>query len=270
MSDVDLPTASAHPRQVKMPARVHFRCVDRRFRGTVQVLSNLDLDIQPGEFVSILGPSGCGKSTLLRLAAGLDKPDGGKVEIHSFGRAHFRGFVFQEAQLLPWRTAVENVSLPLELTDAKTHPPSNVAHEAAVTALAKVGLQDALLRYPAELSGGMKMRVSMARAMVTQPTLLLLDEPFAALDESTRFRLQEDLRSLWEAEAMTVFFVTHSVTEAVFLADRVVVLSPRPARVLLDDKIRLPSPRPDGIRMEPSFLDDVRRISGAMREQNGG
>ncbi len=267
MTSVDpssTPAASSQALRDKIPARVHFRAVDRSFSGTGQVLSGLDLDIHPGEFVAILGPSGCGKSTLLRLAAGLDTPDGGSVDVHSFGSTHFCSFVFQEAQLLPWRSAVDNVTLPLELIGK----PAAQAHELAVSALSKVGLQDALLRYPAELSGGMKMRVSMARAMVTQPTLLLLDEPFASLDESTRHRLQEDLRALWEAEAMTVLFVTHSIAEAVFLAQRVVVLSPRPARILLDNKICLPTPRPSEIRTETAFVDEMKRISMAMKAQH--
>jgi NitT/TauT family transport system ATP-binding protein len=231
----------------------------RRFAGTGLVIDNLNVKIESGEFVSLLGPSGCGKSTLLRLFAGLDVFDQGQVTVESFGRAFFRGFVFQEAQLLPWRTVLTNVSLPGELMGL----PRDQALASAREALIRVGLEDSLEKYPNQLSGGMKMRVSVARALVNQPSLLLLDEPFAALDENTRHRLQEDLRSLWEALRMTVVFVTHSISEATFLSDRTLVLSQRPARVLLDHKSTLPMKRSSSVRTDSAFLSEQKLIASA-------
>lgn len=243
-------------------ARLNFRGVQRRFSGTGLVVDDVSLDIRPGEFVALLGPSGCGKSTLLRLAAGLDRPDHGDIAIESFGRRFFRSFVFQDAHLLPWRTVLENVALPLELIGGSRKE----ARFQAESALERVGLKDALERHPLQLSGGMKMRVSLARALVTQPTLLLLDEPFAALDEGTRHRLQEDLRHLWRTLRMTVLFVTHSVSEAVFLADRTLVFSPRPARIRMDHTVALPLERPRAIRLEPQFMDEMKAVYAAFRE----
>ena len=240
-------------------ARIEVTNGRRQFAGTGLVIDNLNLKIESGEFVSLLGPSGCGKSTLLRLFAGLDVFDQGQVIVESFGRAFFRGFVFQEAQLLPWRTVLTNVSLPGELMGL----PRDQALASAREALIRVGLEDSLEKYPNQLSGGMKMRVSVARALVNQPSLLLLDEPFAALDENTRHRLQEDLRSLWENLRMTVVFVTHSISEATFLSDRTLVLSRRPARVLLDHRSTLPAKRSSSIRTDSTFLSEQRLIASA-------
>lgn len=236
--------------------------VSRSFLGTGSVVEPLNLHINAGEFVSFLGPSGCGKSTLLRMIAGLDRPDGGNVELNE-SRHFFRGFVFQEAQLLPWRTVLGNVMLPLELMKRSRAE----AESAARTVLHQVGLGDAFEKFPSQLSGGMKMRVSLARALVGKPSLLLLDEPFAALDEITRQKLQEDLRSLFEKSRMTIIFVTHSVSEAVFLSDRAVVFSKRPARVLLDRAIALSPVRRNSTRFDTAYASEVEAISRALRAE---
>ena len=232
--------------------------VSRSFNGKAAVLP-LTLKIESGEFVSLLGPSGCGKSTLLRLIAGLDKPDQGRIEINSFGKSFYRAFVFQEAALLPWRNVLQNAALPLQLMGLSR--PESL--ERARVELAKVGLADALERFPNQLSGGMKMRASVARAMVVEPTLLLLDEPFAALDEHSRHRLQEDLRLLWETNGMTTIFVTHSVSEAVFLSNRAVVLSSRPAKVVVDQTLALPRERTKALRSDSLFTEQVRLVTQA-------
>jgi NitT/TauT family transport system ATP-binding protein len=186
--------------------------------GDRAVFHSLDLEISAGEFVSLVGPSGCGKSTLLRLIAGLELPSGGEIAVHPVPRA---AFVFQEAHLLPWRTVEQNVALPLEL--GKT--PAAERNGRVARALEQVGMGREGALYPSQLSGGMKMRVSLARALVTAPTLLLLDEPFAALDELSRVQLEEELRSWWKTSGVTIVFVTHSFSEAVFLSERVVLLS---------------------------------------------
>jgi NitT/TauT family transport system ATP-binding protein len=237
----------------------------------VVALDGIDLDIAPGAFVALLGPSGCGKSTLLRLVAGLDRADGGAAVVVA-DEAPGRGggarapiaYVFQDAHLLPWRSVLENAALPLELAGA----PLDERRAAARSALAQVGLAAAGARYPAELSGGMRMRVSLARALVTRPRLLLLDEPFAALDELTRSRLDDELRALWAELGMTVLFVTHSITEAAYLAERAVVLSPRPARVVADRTLALPDERTAALRTEPAFAREVRALQEAL--ESGG
>ena len=245
-------------------ARVEITGATRSFVETGLVVDNLDLSIEPGEFVALLGPSGCGKSTLLRMIAGLDNPNSGRVDV-SVGLGG-RGFVFQEAQLLPWRTALSNTALPLELLRRSRENSQADPRSAARAALEKVGLSDSLNKYPAQLSGGMKMRVSVARALVAEPKLLLLDEPFAALDENTRYRLQEDLRALWQKTRMTVVFVTHSVSEAAFLADRAVVLSARPAGVVLDRRTQLSFARDRATRTDPAYLREIETLTSAFRE----
>jgi NitT/TauT family transport system ATP-binding protein len=239
----------------------------RRAFGDLIVINDLSLDIAAGEFLAILGPSGCGKSTLLRLIAGLTPPDSGTLNITPADTKFQTAFVFQDAQLLPWRTVLENAALPLELmgVDPKEDPKERLAR-AAVT-LEEVGLTEALSRYPAQLSGGMRMRVSLARALVTQPRLLLLDEPFAALDEITRFRLDVRLRDLWIERGMTVIFVTHSITEAAFLADRAVVLTRRGGGIKLDRRLALPRVRDNELRLSPHLAMEMQALLAAMEEE---
>src|SRR3954468_13376713 len=213
--------------------------VGRVFPGGVAALDAVDLAIPVGQFIAILGPSGCGKSTLLRLIAGLDQPTSGRVALSEPTGRSGVAYVFQDAHLLPWRNALRNVELPLELMNVA----ASERRERASEVLDQVGLSDALRRYPAQLAGGMRMRVSLARALVTNPRLLLLDEPFAALDEITRQRLDEQLRELWASRGMSVVFVTHSTGEAVFLAHRAVVMSKRPGRIILDERVDLPPQR---------------------------
>jgi NitT/TauT family transport system ATP-binding protein len=248
---------------------VRLRGVRREFEGGVVAVESMDLDVPAGQFIAILGPSGCGKSTLLRIIAGLEKLDSGSVGLSSMDELrsvkHSRiAYVFQDAHLLPWRNVLHNVALPLELARV----PKRERIDAARGAIAHVGLTDAVLRYPAQLSGGMRMRVSLARALVTEPRLLLLDEPFAALDEITRAQLDEQLRHLWLARGMTVIFVTHSIGEAAYLADRAIVLTKRPARVVLDHELALPRDRPQALRTEPAFARQMRELFEAL--QRGG
>jgi NitT/TauT family transport system ATP-binding protein len=230
----------------------------RIFPGGVPVLDGLDLDVAAGSFVALVGPSGCGKSTLLRLVAGLDRPDAGTLTFsppleRTRGARNPIAYVFQDAHLLPWRSVLDNVALPLELAGV----PAPERQASAHALLKEVGLGDATARYPAELSGGMRMRVSLARALVTRPRLLLLDEPFAALDELTRNRLDDQLLALWKELGMTVLFVTHSLSEAAYLAERAVVLSRRPARVMLDRHLALPRERLPTLRAEPDFAREM-------------
>ena len=232
----------------------------RRFANGTQALADVSLRVGRGDFIALLGPSGCGKSTLLRLIAGLDRPDGGAV--HWDGGAPAPGsigYVFQDATLLPWASAAENVRLPLRLrgqSAAKSAPLVDAA-------LARVGLQAFAHARPRQLSGGMRMRVSIARSLVSQPRLLLMDEPFAALDEFTRHGLQEDLLALWAQAGCSVVFVTHSIYEAAFLARRIVLMSPRPGRIVHEIASPLaPSP---ARRLDPAYAALVAAITEAMR-----
>jgi NitT/TauT family transport system ATP-binding protein len=214
------------------PARgliVSLHGVGKTFGSGTVALDSLDLDIRGGEFVSLLGPSGCGKSTALRIIAGLSEPTRGTVTwtAGKTRRDQSIGFVFQEPTLMPWANVFDNVFLPLRLAGVQR----SAAAPRVTESLAHVGLADFAQAYPRELSGGMKMRVSIARALVTDPALLLMDEPFAALDEITRFKLNDDLVALWRELHMTVVFVTHSVFESVFLSSRIVVMTGRPGRV---------------------------------------
>jgi len=219
--------------------------VAKTFANGVRALDAVDLSIQDGSFISVLGPSGCGKSTLLRIVAGLAESSAGRVA----GVQGPISFVFQEPTLMPWASVNDNVYLPLRLSGT-----SRAAAQARIDeAIALVGLDGFAQAYPRELSGGMKMRVSLARALVTQPKVMLLDEPFAALDELTRFRLNDDLLRLWRAQGWTVIFVTHSVYESVFLSQRVVVMSPRPGRISADIAIDLPQPREPALRATPAY-----------------
>ena len=246
--------------QGRTGAAIKCEAVSRSFSGAGLVLDGISFDVEPGEFVALLGPSGSGKSSLLRLAAGLDYPNHGRLVIEGSNGALSRGFVFQEATLMPWRTVLRNTMLPLELTGRN----KGEAEARAMEELRRVRLADFSARYPHELSGGMKMRASVARALTTRPNLLLLDEPFAALDESTRHALQLQLRVIWRALGMTVLFVTHSVTEAVFLADRIILLSQRPARLLLDRRVALPETRDTELRTSVEYNREIRHISAAV------
>ena len=244
------------------PALVTLRGVGKTFASGVVALDRLDLDVRPGEFVSLLGPSGCGKSTALRLIAGLSEPTQGVIEWRraqgASGERHALGFVFQEPTLMPWATVAANVRLPLKLKGlAATAQPRVDA------ALARVGLAGFAGSYPRELSGGMKMRASIARALVTEPRLLLMDEPFAALDEITRFRLNDDLLALWQSLGKTVVFVTHSVFESVYLSQRVVVMTQRPGRVFTQLAIDAPYPRDERFRTSATYAAFCRQVSEA-------
>ncbi len=242
---------------------VRLEHVRRAFGEHLLVVDDLSLEIAAGEFIAILGPSGCGKSTLLRLIAGLAPADAGKVALHPADTKFQTAFVFQDAQLLPWRTVLENTALPLELMGMTA--AERLARASA--ALREVGLSDAEARYPAQLSGGMRMRASLARALITKPRLLLLDEPFAALDEITRFRLDARLRELWLERGMTVVFVTHSITEAAFLADRAVVLTRRGCGIKLDRRLELPGNRGNDLRLTPQFAREMQGLLTAMEEE---
>jgi NitT/TauT family transport system ATP-binding protein len=241
--------------------------VSRVFDNGLQAVDRVSLNIEPGDFVALLGPSGCGKSTLLRLIAGLDRPTGGEMTVG--GRpprtrgAHDVAYVFQDPHLMPWRNVLRNVALPLELRGV----PKKERHTAAQQAVEQVGLAEFSRHYPAQLSGGMRMRVSLARALVTDPKLLLLDEPFAALDELTRHALDEQLHQLWQRRGMTVLFVTHSIAEAAFLGRRAIVFSPRPARIVLDRAINLPQPRTGPLRGEPAYAAEMRVLYEALEGQ---
>lgn len=242
--------------------------VSKSFSNGTVALRDMTLDVKEGEFLSLLGPSGCGKSTVLRIIAGLGQPTTGRVDWPMEGQSkpensdahHDISFVFQEPTLMPWNTAFDNVWLPLRLKGmSKKETRSEIE-----AALELVGLENFAGSYPRELSGGMKMRVSIARALVTKPRLLLMDEPFAALDEITRFKLNDDLLMLWEKFGFTVIFVTHSVYESVFLSNRIVVMAARPGRVVEDLSIDAPYPRHHEFRTSDPYNHFCRRASDAL------
>jgi NitT/TauT family transport system ATP-binding protein len=243
---------------------VALRGVGKIFASGTRALAGLDLDIRSGEFVSLLGPSGCGKSTALRIMAGLSEPTEGAVEWPSAaGHGQKRiGFVFQEPTLMPWASVFNNVKLPLDLQRA---PPANVADRVSA-ALDHVGLAEFRHAYPRELSGGMRMRASIARALVTEPELLLMDEPFAALDEITRFKLNDDLSQMWQSLRTTIVFVTHSVFESVYLSSRIVVMAARPGRAFAELTFDLPSGRNQAFRTSAAYAENCRRTSEALAQ----
>jgi NitT/TauT family transport system ATP-binding protein len=240
---------------------VEVRGIGKTFRNGTIALNGIDLSVAPRAFLSLLGPSGCGKSTLLRLIAGLTPPSAGRIALNGVARGKI-GFVFQEPTLMPWATVWDNVYLPLRLMGVSQ---SEAAPKIEAT-LASVGLEAFAKTYPRELSGGMKMRVSIARALVTDPQLLLLDEPFAALDEITRFKLNEDLLTLWQSHQWTVMFVTHSVFESVFLSNRIVVMTKRPGRIAADVPIDLAYPRRGALRTQSDYTALCARLSHILAE----
>jgi NitT/TauT family transport system ATP-binding protein len=250
------------------------RGVGKTFPNGTVALSGLDFDVRAGEFVSLVGPSGCGKSTALRIIAGLSEPSQGAVEWRGQGaaetmrpdRAGRIGFVFQEPTLMPWSSVAGNVALPLTLRGQR----GDKAAAPVAAALDRIGLTQFADAYPRELSGGMRMRVSIARALVTQPQLLLMDEPFAALDEITRFKLNNDLLQLWQASGTTVVFVTHSVFESVYLSSRILVMTPRPGRIFTELTIDAPYPRDQNFRTSAEYGAFCRRASAALAQAMAG
>ena len=240
--------------------------VTQHFPAAGSVLGPVSLGVGAGERVSVVGPSGCGKSTLLRIIAGLDGAHSGSVRINDPAQPKRRGtggigFVFQDAALMPWASVFENVWLPLRLRGVSRAGAQNAVRQA----IAGVGLEDWAAARPDQLSGGMRMRVSIARALIEQPALLLMDEPFAALDELTRFELNDMLSGLVSREAITLVFVTHSVQEAAFLSSRVLILSPRPGRIVGEADIAFPFPRGPELRSDSAFLSCCAGISDALR-----
>ena len=249
----------------KRPPAIRFENVTKQYGHGAKVLENLSLTIQPGEFVSIIGPSGCGKSTLLKLVAGLSPPSSGSIVMERMTLINARritSFIFQDPTLLPWRTVRSNVRLGLELEGM----PRN-RREGIVTGLLHlVGLDHVGDQYPRQLSGGMKMRVSIARALASNPRVLLLDEPFAALDEMTRDRMNEELIRLQQERLWTALFVTHSVAEAVFLSTRILILAPHPGRLAHDIVIDLPRERTAETRRSEAYDRLVSIVSRNLRE----
>ena len=239
--------------------------VDKVFNGDVVALKGMSLDVREGDFISLLGPSGCGKSTALRLLAGLSDPSRGRIAWDGGQDEGDLGVVFQEPTLMPWATVAQNVWLPLRLR-GKSY---TAVKDEVLEALRLVGLERFQTAYPRELSGGMKMRASIARALVTRPRLILMDEPFAALDEITRFRLNDDLLALRDKIGCTVVFVTHSVFESVFLSDRIVVMAARPGRVIRELAVDAPYPRTDAFRTSAEYAAYCRDASDALHAAMG-
>jgi len=238
--------------------------VGKRYRNAAVALEGISITVQRGEFVTFLGPSGCGKSTLLKIVSGLSPASEGQVRVNGMTPENARelmSFIFQDATLLPWRTVEENVGLGLELD----HTARVLREERVARMLELVSLSHVASHYPRQLSGGMKMRVSIARALVSRPRILLMDEPFAALDEMTRDRMNEELLRLYTEQKWTVLFVTHSVAEAVFLSTRVVILAAHPGRVAHEISIDLPWPRTAETRESLAFEETVTQASRLLR-----
>jgi len=239
------------------------RGIGKRFRSGVEALERIDLDITEGEFLSLVGPSGCGKTTLLRIIAGLAEPSEGErhLTLAADGRRRRSttrvGYVFQDPTLMPWCTVTDNVLLPFRIAGRA----GSAERERVAAELRAVGLAGFERAYPRQLSGGMRMRASIARALVTDPDLLLLDEPFAALDEITRMALNDDLMRLWESRRTTVVFVTHSVFESVYLSTRIAVMTARPGRIAADFRVELPQPRERAMRTLPGYATICATVS---------
>ena len=236
--------------------------VKKSFENGTIAVKDMTIDLFEGEFISFLGPSGCGKSTVLKMVSGLLQPTAGKIhikghDVSASGSTQEVGFVFQDSTLMPWANVQDNVYLPLRLKGITRKEASQEIDDM----LLKVGLQDFKKSYPRELSGGMKMRVSIARALITKPKLLLMDEPFAALDEITRFKLNNDVLKFWDDTNLTVIFVTHSVFESVYLSSRVVVMAPRPGRVIADIPLSEHYPRSDEYRTTSAYAKNCRAVS---------
>jgi NitT/TauT family transport system ATP-binding protein len=244
---------------------------EKTYPNGTRALLPVELTVREGEFVTLLGPSGCGKSTLLKMVAGLLEPSDGRIllwrkpvgQIESTG--HRLSFVFQEATLMPWARVRTNVRLPLDLAGVERAEAERRVHEA----LALVGLDKFATHLPRELSGGMQMRVSIARGLVTEPTLLLMDEPFGALDEITRHKLDGELLELWQRQKLTVIFVTHSIYEAVYLSNRVVVMAARPGRIVDEVEIDEPYPRGPDFRVSTEFSRHARRLQDSLLRASG-
>ena len=239
--------------------------VDKVFAGDIVALRNMSLEVREGDFISLLGPSGCGKSTALKLISGLIHPTRGRIAWESGRDDNALGVVFQEPTLMPWATVSENVWLPMRLQGKS----KAAVRDDIMEALRLVGLENFADSYPRELSGGMKMRVSIARAMVTHPRLILMDEPFAALDEITRFKLNNDLLEMKEKIGCTVIFVTHSVFESVFLSDRIVIMAARPGRVIREVQVDAGYPRHEDFRTSADYAAYCRAASDALHEAMG-
>jgi NitT/TauT family transport system ATP-binding protein len=254
------PPATDHDLVPNTMAAIRLRAVSRRFPSGTSALEDVGFEIPAGQFAAVLGPSGCGKTTLLRMIAGLDRASSGTVDVATEDDAAQISYVFQEPTLMPWASLYDNVRLPLRIaglsraeTRARIEPT-----------LHSLGLGGFAGSYPGELSGGMRMRASIARALVTYPRVLLMDEPFAALDEITRSRLNDDLLALWRTQGFTAVFVTHSVFEAVYLSERLLVMSARPGRVIADLRIDLPYPRRPDLRLKPAYAELCGRASAAL------
>ena len=269
--DVATREIAAAPAQPERPL-IRISDVSKTYQNGTVALSDVDLDVAHGEFVSLIGPSGCGKSTLLRLIAGLGQVSDGTIEWplsrHHTGGQPIRdlGFVFQDPTLMPWATVADNVYLPLKLSGVGRRAAKPRIEEA----LAMVKLGSFAQAYPRELSGGMKMRAAIARALVVEPKVLLMDEPFAALDEITRFRLNNDLLRLWQEQRWTVVFVTHSVFESVYLSNRIVVMSSRPGRIVGEVEIDAPYPRGDAFRTSRIYSEFCRQTSAELARAMAG
>lgn len=257
-------TAPDQPPKTR-PELLRLDRVGKTFNGDVVALRNMSLQVRDGDFISLLGPSGCGKSTALRLISNLLHPTEGRIAWAGRQEAGDLGVVFQEPTLMPWATVAQNVWLPFRLR-GKSYVS---VRDDVLEALKLVGLEKFQNSYPRELSGGMKMRVSIARAMVTRPRLILMDEPFAALDEITRFKLNNDLLTLKQAIGCTVIFVTHSVFESVFLSDRIVVMAARPGRVITELQVEAAYPRPETFRTSAEYAAYTRQATDALHEAMG-